>query len=96
MSNILIVEKNIKDLQNTYKVTINTCLEYYLGVLVWRDRPNRIVNVYQPVFIADLIETCNVKTEHPPLQPMLDIPRPPESETNSQLTPTQQVSNQSR
>ena len=95
-SNTLIVENIIKDLQNTYKVTINTSLEYYLGMLIWRDRPNRILKVYQPGFIADLIETFNVDTEHPPLTPMLDIPRPPESETNPLLTPTQQVEYQAK
>jgi hypothetical protein len=88
-SNLAIVETIIKELQNTYKVTINTSLEYYLGMLIWRDRPNRILKVYQPGFIADLIESFNVDTEHPPLTPMIDIPRPPESDDNPLLTPSE-------
>ena len=48
------------------------------------------------MFIADLLETFNVDTEHPPSTAMLDIRRPPESETNPLLTTTQQVEYQAK
>ena len=53
----------IRELQNTYKITINENLEYYLGMLIWRDRPNRIMKVYQPRFITDLTDTFNINTQ---------------------------------
>ena len=85
-TNNTMITNIIRELQNTYKITINENLEYYLGMLIWRDRPNRIMKVYQPGFIADLIDTFNINTTHPPLTPMLDTKRPVESESNPKLS----------
>jgi len=90
-SNNNIITNILKELQSTYKITINENLDSYLGMLIWRDRPNRIMKVYQPGYIADLIETFNIDTTHPPLTPMLDTIRPIESADNPLLSSQDQT-----
>ena len=90
-SNNNIITNILKDLQKSYKITINENLDSYLGMLIWRDRPNRIMKVYQPGYITDLIETFNIDTSHPPLTPMLDTIRPIESADNPLLSPQDQT-----
>ena len=55
-------------------------------MLIWRDRRNCIMKVYQPGFIADLIEPFNIDITHPPFTPMLDTKRPVESVSNPNLS----------
>ena len=48
-----------------YKIRFNTVFIYYLnGMLVWRDRPNRNIEVSQPEYILDLIKKFNVDTKY--------------------------------
>ena len=42
-------------------------------------------------FVTDLTETLNIDTTHPPRTPMLDTPRPIESEDNPLLIAHDQV-----
>ena len=95
-SNNDIIRNILKELQSTYKITINENLDSYLGMLIWRDRPNRIMKVYQPGYIADLIESFNIDINHPPLTPMLDTIRPIASVDNPLLSTQEQTSYQAK
>ena len=50
------------DLQKVYKLQFYTDFNHYLGMLIWRDRPNRIIKISPPGYIVDLIESLNVDT----------------------------------
>ena len=65
-------------------------------MLIWRDRPNRIIKVSQPGYILDLIETFNVDTKCKPLTPMVDVPRQIVSDNNPLLSTEQQTEYQSK
>ena len=95
-SNMKRINEIKSDLQKVYKLQFNTDFNYYLGMLIWRDRPNRIIKVSQPGYIIDLIETFNVDTSHRPLTPMLDVPRPVVSEQNPLLNTEQHIEYQSK
>ena len=84
-SNKQLINEIKKELQKVYKLQFDTDFNYYLGMLIWRDRPNKIIKVSQPGYIADLLETYNVNTTHCPLTPMVDVPRPKPSPTNPVL-----------
>ena len=74
---------NIKiELSKVYKLEFNTVFNYYLGVLIWRDRPNRIIKVSKPEYILHLIETFNVDTKYNSLTPVVDVPRQMSSAQN--------------
>ena len=63
-------------------------------MFITRDRNNRVLRISQRGYTSDLIETYNVDTTSCPITPMLDIPRPPESETNPILNVIKMYTNQ--
>ena len=48
-SNVKRINEIKSDLQNVSKLQFNTDFNYCLGMLIWRDRPNRIIKVSKPV-----------------------------------------------
>jgi hypothetical protein len=95
-SNKNIINEIKTDLLKVYKLNFDTEFNYYLGMLIWRDRPNRIIKVSQPGYVMDLIETFNIDTTYSPLTPMLDNPRPITSDTNPLLNETEKQLYQSK
>ena len=95
-SNLDMIKDIMDGFRNTYNITINIELNYYLGMLIWRDRPNRTIKLSQPGYINDLVETYNINITKPPITPMIDIPRPLASDSNPQLSTEQKVEYQAK
>ena len=48
------IKNNIKiELSKIFKLEFNTDFNYYLGMLIWRNRQNRTIKVSQPGYILD-------------------------------------------
>ena len=95
-SNMKIINDIKIELSKIYKLEFNADFNYYLGMLIWRDRPNRIIKVSQPGYILDLIETFNIDTKYKPLTPMVDVPRQIIADNNPLLSTEQQTEYQSK
>ena len=95
-SNQKIMHEIKTDLLKVYKLNFNTDFNYYLGMLIERDRKNKTIKVSQPGYIMEMIETFNIDTFYSPLTPMVDNPRPIISDTNPLLNNTDQQLYQSK
>eukprot|EP01035_Chromulina_nebulosa_P025306 gene25306-33026_t len=80
-----ILDSIVSSLQQHFQLSVSTSIDYYLGMLVQRDRSTRTIKISQPGYIEEMIDTYNISCSSYPSTPMIESPRKPSSDTNPLL-----------
>ena len=94
-STVAMMDSLVAQIQAIYQTT-ESDMNYYLGMLITRDRTNRTLTISQPGYIDELIDNFTVNTHIRPQTPMIDKSRLPESVSNQLLPPSGQQLYQSK
>ncbi len=75
------------EMQKIYNLTTEDEVDFHLGVVLTRDRPNKTITISQPGYIEEMLSTYNIPLDITsyPLTPMSDAPRNLPSDTNKLL-----------
>ena len=66
-----LLAKTIKQIEETYQITHEQNLKYYLGMHIIRDRENRTITLLQDGYIQELLDTYSISPESFPSSPMI-------------------------
>jgi hypothetical protein len=74
-------------MKKIYNLTTEDEVDFHLGMVLTRDRPNKTITISQPGYTEEMLTTYNIPLDinSYPLTPMSDAPRNLPSETNKLL-----------
>ncbi len=77
----------MEQMKKNYNLTTESEVDFHLGMILTRDRPNKTITISQPGYIEEMLSTCNIPEDVTsyPLTPMSDAPRNLQSDTNKLL-----------
>ena len=77
----------MEQMRKIYNLTTEDEVDFHLGMVLTRDRPNKTITISQPGYTEEMLTTYNIPLDVTsyPLTPMSDAPRNLPSETNMLL-----------